>query len=235
MSKPANKNQGRVALERALSKLGFASRTEAKVLIQAGSVKVHGVIETNPSRMVNPDTAHIEVNGEKTKKSASRIILFYKPKGVLTTKRDPEGRKTIYDLLPQELHSFHAVGRLDQHTSGLLLLTNDTQLSSFLTDPKNKIERTYLVTVRGEFTASNAEQAVKGIQDEGDLLIAKSIEVLKASGKESQIKITLTEGKNREIRRLCEKLQHEVTSLKRIQFGNYVLKDLKPGEIKEEN
>ena len=108
MKKPS---PGRVPLERALSKLGFASRTEARAEIEKGNVKVHGVVETNPSRLVNPDTAHIEVGGVKARKNETRLIAFHKPKNTLTTKRDPEGRPTIYDFLPKELHSFHAVGR----------------------------------------------------------------------------------------------------------------------------
>lgn len=228
-----NVKKGRVPLERAISKLGIASRNEAKSLILDRKVKVHGSIETNPLRMVNPDTAHIEIEGAKALKSETELFLFYKPKGCLTTKRDPEGRQTIYDLLPKELHSFHAVGRLDQHTTGLLLLTNDTRLSSELTDPKNQIPRTYLVEVRGEFTEEKRTQALNGIKDEGDILMASDLRVLKASGKESRLEITLLEGKNREIRRLCLALGHEVTSLKRMSFGEYSLADLKPGEVRK--
>jgi 23S rRNA pseudouridine2605 synthase len=225
---------GRVSLERALSKLGLASRTEAAALIASGQVKVHGTLETNAKRMVNPDTAHIEVLGQKAKRSETVLLAFHKPKNVLTTKRDPEGRKTIYDLLPKELHSLHAVGRLDQNTTGLLLLTNDTKLSSFLTNPENQITRTYVVSVRGEFTEENIQQAKAGVRDEDDLLQAKEITLLKTSQRESRLQMVLTEGKNREIRRLCLALGHEVISLIRIQFGEYVLGELKAGEYRFE-
>jgi 23S rRNA pseudouridine2605 synthase len=184
--------------------------------------------------MVNPDTAHIEVLGQKIGRSETVVLLFYKPKGVLTTKRDPEGRQTIYDLLPADFHSLHPVGRLDQHTTGLLLLTNDTKLSSFLTNPENQIIRTYLVEVRGKFSEQDVEQAKAGITDEGELLQAKEISILKSSQRESRLQMVLTEGKNREIRRLCFALQHEVISLKRIQFGEYSLGELKSGEFKIE-
>ena len=226
-----NVKKGRVSLVRALSKLGFASRTEAKSLIEGGRVKVHGSVETNPERAVNPDSAHIEVDGAKAKKGESLLLLFHKPKGCLTTKRDPEGRKTIYDFLPAEYHSFHPVGRLDLNTSGLLLLTNDTKLSSFLTDPKNKILRIYVVEVRGEVQESDVERMLEGVMDEGELLKASMVKILKKSGRESRIEIGLTEGKNREIRRLCLSLNHEVIALKRIAFGSYLLGDLRSGEF----
>ncbi|NDG85276.1 MAG: rRNA pseudouridine synthase [Proteobacteria bacterium] len=234
MKPPRNPRQkGRVPLERALSKLGFASRTEARNLIESGKVKVHGSFETDPARLVNPDTAHIEVLGTKAVKAASRVVLFHKPKGVVTTKRDPEGRRTIYDLLPEELRSFHPVGRLDMHTTGLLLLTNDTRISSFLTDPANAIPRTYVVGVEGEVTQDEEQRMVEGVTDEGEVLKAEAVEVKKRSGKESLLVLTLTEGKNREIRRLCDALGHEVRMLKRIRFGSYELGDLAPGAWSE--
>ncbi len=225
--------KGRVPLERALSKLALASRTEARGLIESGNVKVHGSVETDPARLVNPDTAHIEVLGIKALKAAVRVILFHKPKGVVTTKRDPEARKTIYDLLPGELQHFHPVGRLDMHTTGLLLLTNHTRLSNFFTDPANAIPRTYVVGVEGELTPEGERRILEGVLDEGELLRAETVEVKKRSGKESLLVLTLTEGKNREIRRLLLAVGHEVRTLKRIRFGSYELGDLAPGAWRE--
>lgn len=224
------KSPGRVPLYRALSKLGYASRVEAEKLILEGQVKVHGTVEKNPARLVNPDTAHIEVRNRKIQKERRIVVLFHKPKGVLTTKRDPEGRATVYDHLPEELHTLHAVGRLDLHTTGLLLLTNDTQFSARMTDPEEGIERVYIVGVRGEFTQGLVRKALDGVEDDGELLRADQIEVIKSSGKESKLRMVLKEGKNREIRRLCLSLGCEVISLKRIQYGPYVLGELKPGE-----
>ncbi|MBU6152738.1 MAG: rRNA pseudouridine synthase [Bdellovibrionales bacterium] len=225
-----SRKKGRVPLFRALSKLGLASRIEARIAIESGRVKVHGSIETNPERAVNPDTAHIQVDGVKAEKSHTRVILFHKPKGVLTTKRDPEGRKTIYDLLPEQFATFHAVGRLDMHTSGLLLLTNDTKFSSFMTDPKSGIERVYIVGVEGEALDSTLQKMKSGVMDQGERLSVEGAKLLKVSGKESLIELVLTEGKNREIRRLCAALGHDVRSLKRIQYGSYFLDSLKTGE-----
>jgi 23S rRNA pseudouridine2605 synthase len=223
--------KGRVPLERALSKLGLCSRAEAAQLITSGAVKVHGVTELDPKRMVNPDTAHIVIEGRKAVRAESMLILFHKPKAVVTTKRDPEGRKTIYDFLPEAYQSFHAVGRLDMHTTGLLLLTNDTKLSNFLTDPQNKIERVYVVKVKGQVSENFADLLTEGVVDAGEHLKADRVKIVKESGKESALELTLSEGKNREIRRLCLALGHEVSSLRRIRYGTYELGDLKPGAL----
>ncbi len=225
--------KGRVTLIRALSKLGIASRVEAEALVLSGQVKVHGTIEKNPNRSVNPDSAHIEVLGKKAKKGETIVVLFHKPNSCLTTKRDPEGRKTIYDFLPKEFHSLHPVGRLDMHTTGLLLLTNDTRFSSYMTDPVNEIPRTYVVTVRGEVLDEGIKKMTAGLRVDGDELRAKDAKILKASGKESRLEITLLEGKNREIRRLCLAIGNEVIALKRISFGEYDLGALKAGEYNE--
>ena len=230
---PQKSAAGRVPLYRALSKLGKASREEAKELILAGQIKVHGVVETNPNRMINPDRAHVEIAGKKAVKDSPRLLRFHKPTGYLTTKRDPEGRPTIYDLLPEELFSFHPVGRLDQNTSGLLLLTNSTKISHFLTDPENKIPRTYIVQVRGLVTDDEIKQMKKGIIDIEEQLRFHQVEILKSSQKESKLQVVLLEGKYREIRRMCAHFEHEVVKLKRISYGSIELGDLASGEIKE--
>ncbi len=230
-----SKQKGRVSLERALSKLGICSRTEAREWIELGRVKVHGSVERDPVRQVNPDTAHIEVDGLKAIRDVERLILLHKPTGVLTTKRDPEGRPTIYNLLPPEFHSFHPVGRLDLHTSGLLLLTNLTRLSSFLTDPVQAVPRIYIVGVEGRVLEEELGKMEAGIEDQGEILKAQLATLLKASGKESLLRLELVEGKNREVRRLCAGLGHEVRSLKRVSFGPFELGELAPGSWREED
>ncbi len=226
-------NAGRVPLYRALSKLGKASREEAKALILSGKIKVHGIVERNPNRMINPDRAHIEIAGIKAVKDEVRLILFHKPAGYLTTKRDPEGRPTIYDLLPQDLFSFHPVGRLDQHTSGLLLITNSTKISHFFTNPENKIPRVYIVQVRGLVTEEVLKLMEKGILDQDEALQFQRVNLLKSSKKESKLEVTLLEGKYREIRRLCAHFDHEVMKLKRVRFGEIELGSLAAGAVQE--
>jgi 23S rRNA pseudouridine2605 synthase len=226
---------GQVSLERALSKLGIASRTEARKWILAGRVQVNGVVRKLPGFPVTPEKAKIEIEGEGVQTTAleTRAFLLYKPRGVVTTHSDEKGRPTVFALLKDlDLHLI-AVGRLDWATSGLLILTNDTQFSAWLTDPKNQVLRTYLVTVRGLVTDVNLLKLQAGIEDKGETLRSESIVVRKSSAKETHLVVKLTEGKNREIRRMFLKLGHEVTALKRISYGLMELGDLKPGESRE--
>jgi 23S rRNA pseudouridine2605 synthase len=152
---------------------------------------------------------------------------------VITTHSDEKGRKTIFDVLTADLGYMHAVGRLDQATSGLLLLTNDSTLSNRLTDPTHKVMRIYLVSVRGEFTEVQAAEAVAGVVDGGEPLQCHTVKIQKSSGRESHLEVVLIQGKNREIRRLFQALGHEVTRLRRIQYGPFKLDDLPSGGWRE--
>jgi 23S rRNA pseudouridine2605 synthase len=233
MKKSTNTPVGTVPLCRALSKLGVCSRSQAVARIEAGEVEVDGRVCRDPLRRVSPDHATIRHRGEPVARAPRRVVLFHKPRGLITTRSDEKGRPTIYSLLPEEFRPLHAVGRLDQATSGLLLLTNDTRLSSWLTDPENAVPRVYLVTVRGEMTDETAAHMTGGVEDAGDILRADAVVVRKASGRESHLTVTLTEGKNREIRRLCAACGHEVIRLKRVQFGGLALGELEPGAFRE--
>jgi 23S rRNA pseudouridine2605 synthase len=225
----------RVWLERALSKKGLATRTEARALILSGRISVQGKVILDPRRWVDLEKDVIAFNDQVVEKQAERIIvLFHKPRGVVTTKRDEKNRKTIYDVLPENYQSLIAVGRLDQATSGLLVLTNDREWASDLLDPKNKVERVYLVEVSGAWSDQKSRNLMSGVSVtiEGIpcVIQAQKIEAKKVSNKESQIIVTLTQGKNREIRRLVESQGLEVNRLKRLSFGEYELGELKPGE-----
>lgn len=220
---------GKVFLERALSKLGIASRTQTREWIEAGRISVDKRIIKDPRYLLVPETADICLDGVKLKPSQGIILMLHKPKGYVTTKSDEKSRKTIYDLLPKEYHHLHAVGRLDMATTGLLMLTTDTQLSNYLTDPVNGILRTYVVVVRGLITEESALQLIQGIKDDGEILKAKQVTLRKVSQRESHVTIELTEGKNREIRRMMLALGHEVISLKRIQYGKLNIGELQLG------
>jgi 23S rRNA pseudouridine2605 synthase len=197
---------------------------------------VNGVVRKLPGFPVNPDKAKFEIEGEEKISGGvleTRVFLLYKPRGVVTTHSDEKGRPTVFSLVEDlDLHLI-AVGRLEWATSGLLLLTNDTQFSAWLTDPKNQIVRTYLVTVRGLVTASELTELSAGIEDHGETLRSEGIVLRKGSSKESHLVVSLTEGKNREIRRMFLKFGHEVTSLKRVSYGPIELGDLKPGGYRE--
>ncbi len=215
----------RVRLDRALSKRGLASRAEAQRLIRAGQVAVSGLVITDPAYLVVAETATIAVAGETTTPAAWRTVALHKPRGVVTTRRDPEGRKTVFDVLGSQAGSLVAVGRLDMASTGLLLLTTDTELAGRLTDPRNEIIRRYVVTARGAVTDDEARAMEAGI----DGLRARSVEVRKRSKRETHLIIELTEGRNREIRRLLQASGHEVTRLLRVAFGGIELGTLQAG------
>jgi 23S rRNA pseudouridine2605 synthase len=220
-----------VSLERALSKLGLASRSEARALILAGRVRVNGRAARDPAARVTPERIAIEIDGTPAaRRAATLTIALHKPRGYVTTRSDPEGRKTVYDLLADVPGRVVPVGRLDLATSGLLLFTNDTQFANWLTDPANAIRRVYLVTVEGRIDDTTVAALERGLIIDGERLAAHAVTIRKASGKESHLTITLIEGKNREVRRLLEAVGHPVRGLKRVQFGDVTLSDLPPGK-----
>ena len=139
----------------------------------------------------------------------SRTIVFHKPRGVVTTRRDPDGRRTIYDVLGDEGRGLIAVGRLDLATSGLLLLTTDTRLADWITDPAHEVPRIYVVTVRGRVTDADVARLIAGVGTGRDRLQAHAVLLRKASSRESHLTMELREGKNREIRRLFDAIGHE--------------------------
>jgi 23S rRNA pseudouridine2605 synthase len=209
--------KGKVALNRALSKLGILSRAQATTAILAGRVRVDGRLIRTPLTLVSPDDSRIELDGTRAWKAPWRTILFHKPRGVVTTRTDPEGRPTVFDVLGDAGAGLIAVGRLDFATSGLLLLTTDTQLANWMTDPRNQVPRVYLVTVRGRVAPDDIARLT------GDITLRK------ASGRESHLVVELREGRNRQVRRMFQALGHDVTSLRRVRFGGLELGSLAPG------
>ncbi|MEO6308242.1 MAG: pseudouridine synthase [Nitrospiraceae bacterium] len=223
----------RLTVDRLLSKLGIASRGTSQEWVRAGRVCINGRVVRDPATWILWPKDAVSVDDQLIQDSVKRFLLFHKPKGVITTHSDEKGRKTIFDVLSPDLGYMHAVGRLDQATSGLLLLTNDSILSSYLTDPAHKVMRTYLVSVRGEFTVAQATEATAGVLDDGECLQCHSVKIQKSSGRESHLEVVLIQGKNREIRRLFMALGHEVTRLRRIQYGPFKLEELPSGAWRE--
>jgi 23S rRNA pseudouridine2605 synthase len=232
---------GEVSLERALSKLGLATRGEARALVEQGRVAVDGRIAEDPLAPVQPESARIAIDGREAARPAPLTVLLHKPRGVVTTRSDPEGRPTVYDCLVGCGTHLVPVGRLDAATSGLLLLTNDTRFGDWLTDPAQGVPRIYLVTVRGEVTDASALRLTAGIdappargsrpaaERPPERLAAHAVTVRKRSRRETHLVLQLREGKNREVRRLLAVLGHEVTMLKRVAFGGLDLGRLEPG------
>jgi 23S rRNA pseudouridine2605 synthase len=207
----------RVPLNRALSKLGILSRAQATGAIRDGRVRVDGRVVDRPAYLVVPERVRIVVDGKARPPAAWRTILLYKPRGVVTTRRDPDGRRTVFDVVGADGAGLNAVGRLDLATSGLLLLTTDTQLANWIIDPANAVRRAYAVTVRGELSPDTLARLGAGVA------------VRKTSRRESHLVVDLRTGRNREVRRLFDAVGHEVTRLKRIALGGLELGALEPG------
>jgi 23S rRNA pseudouridine2605 synthase len=211
----------RVPLNRALSKLGILSRAQATAAIREGRVRVDGRCVTDPLHPVVPERVRIALDEAPQRRARWRTVLLHKPRGVVTTRHDPEGRRTVFDVLGADARGLNAVGRLDLASSGLLLLTTDTQLANWITDPANAVPRVYLVTVRGRVTPPEAAT------------LDAEVTLRKASARESHLTVTLRTGKNREVRRLFEGIGHQVTRLKRVAFDGLELGSLEPGEWRD--
>ncbi len=217
-----------VSLERALSKLGFCSRKEAAILIKEGKVKVSDKVVKNNKLRIHLDSK-IEVEGKSPGKQKTLCIMFHKPKNVVTTRKDPEGRKAVFDFIKTEAYLF-PVGRLDYDSSGLLLLTNNGKLADFITAPESRIQKVYLVKVKGLLEIRLLE---KGVTLDGELLVPKKVELVRQNPLSTIIKIAITEGRNRQIRRMLEAMGSKTLALKRVAVGPLKLRNLKPGEYRE--
>ena len=209
-----------------ISDSGFASRRVAEELVLSGRVSVNGDVVTTPVFFVS-DTDTVKIDGKKIEpRSQTVVYAFHKPLNTMTTLRDPQGRKTIYDCLPDDLHGLKYVGRLDYKTTGLLLLTNDGDIARRLTLPSSRIARTYVATVNGD-DFSGLVRARRGITVDGIRYAPMQIEVLP----DKKLRVTITEGKKNEVRIVLRACGCPVRKLHRISFGNISLGSLGVGKI----
>ena len=217
-------------IQRALARAGIASRRAAEELVAAGRVRINGsVAETGQS--VDPLRDKITVDGRAVGGPAPPTwIVLNKPTGVLTTKSDPGGRRTVFDLV-RDVPGLTYVGRLDYMTEGVLLLTTDGDAAHKLTHPSHEIERTYVATVRGD-GADAARAAMKGVELEDGLVMPRDVSARRTGRGIWELDITIAEGKTREIRRLCEALGLEVLRLVRTKFGPVKLGSLEAGKTR---
>ena len=231
--KPPPGNRPLKTLERVLSKAGAGSRTEARKWIGAGRVKVNGRAVTNPDTWVDLERDRVMLDGKPLQKQESVYLLLYKPAGYLTTYDDPEGRPTIYDLLPDRERYVFPVGRLDLDTSGLLILTNDTAFAERVTNPDFKVPKTYLVKASRLLSDEDLDRLRDGIElKDGPTKPAVVTRVREAGGK-TVFEITITEGRNRQVRRMVEALDAKVLKLVRIAIGDVRIGDLPIGKTRE--
>jgi len=202
-------------------------------MINQGLVTVDGVKLTSPAFKVGK-SADIRVGGSRIPDAAEpRLWLYHKPKGIITSTRDPQGRGTVFDHLPEDMPRVMTIGRLDLNSEGLLLLTNDGEIKRHLELPSTGWRRRYRVRVYGRLTDDDLRRLTKGIRCDGELLKADEAALEKSSGQNCWINIVLTEGRNREIRRMIEALGAQVNRLIRVSYGAFQLGGLKSGEVTE--
>ncbi|WFU01921.1 pseudouridine synthase [Rhizobium sp. CB3171] len=223
----------RVTLPRALSKLGYCSRTQAEALIAAGRVAVDGRKITDPAAWIDLDRARIAVDGIEISAEKKLYFMLNKPRGLVTTRDDPEGRPTVYDCL-RDIDARHLapVGRLDKASEGLLLFTNDTVLAQALLDPVTHVSKIYHVQVNRIMDQELLSRMERGIVDDGELLTAISARLLRSGDRNGWIEVELREGRNRQIRRMLEALDIECLRLVRVSFGDIALGDLAKGAVR---
>lgn len=218
-------------LNKYIASSGLCSRRKADELIESGVVTVNGKKVTELGYSVLPKDK-VFVSGKMIHPVKHEYYRFYKPAGYITTAEDEKGRKTIYDLLPENLHHLKPVGRLDKDSTGLIILTNDGELINELTHPSAKVPKLYRVVVNSAITQNDIDKMYKGIEIEPGKMAYAQVDVLEIDKTSTVMEILLYQGLNRQIRKMFEYLGYEVVSLKRIQHAILNLDGLKRGEFK---
>ena len=226
--------QGEERLQKIINRVGIASRRGAEALIREGRVRVNGHVITKLGSRADAAKDQIVVNGRPLPRVAMMsYIALHKPVGIVTTLSDPEGRPTVRDLLRGIRSRLYPVGRLDYHSSGLLLFTNDGELAFRLTHPRYGVTKTYRVKVRGVPDEAAIARLSSGVRLEEATTAEAGVRVLRSEGGKAWLEMTLHEGRRREIRRMCERVGHPVLKLSRIRFGPISLGKIPVGEYRE--
>ncbi|MCB1232552.1 MAG: rRNA pseudouridine synthase [Verrucomicrobiae bacterium] len=224
MSRSSSPESG-VRLNKFLASCGLGSRRKCEELIREGRIEINGKVVLDLSTKVQPDD-YVRFDGRVVRAEKEITILLNKPKGYLCTADDPEGRKTIYDLLPGKFRSLAYVGRLDLESHGLLLLTNSGELNETLTHPRHEVEKEYVVTINRAFEPEHTDRMLEGIRLAEGLAKADSMHFFTRK----RIGIVLSQGYNRQIRRMFAKLDYKVRELERVRIGSFTAADLSTGD-----
>ncbi|HEY3158389.1 MAG TPA: pseudouridine synthase [Vicinamibacterales bacterium] len=217
-------------LERVLSKAGVGSRTEARGWIAAGRVKVNGRIARDPDQWVDMERDRVRFDNRRLEARERLYVLLYKPTGYLTTYNDPAGRPTVYDLVADVGTFLSPVGRLDLDTSGLLLMTNDNQLAEHVTNPESHVPKTYLVKASVVLSDEQLRQLRDGVELSDGPTRPAAVRRVRDSARYTHFEITLTEGRNRQVRRMVEALGARVLKLVRVRIGPIAIGTLPIGQ-----
>jgi 23S rRNA pseudouridine2605 synthase len=221
-------------LQKVIAQAGIASRRKAEQLIVEGKVKVNGEVVTELGTKVS-DSDKIEVEGIPVEREEKVYFLLYKPRGVISSVRDDKGRKTVIDFFPHVDKRIYPIGRLDYDTSGLLLLTNDGEFANLLMHPRYKIEKTYIAKLKGIPPRPALKQLEKGVELEDGMTAPAKVKFLSGDRKKNTaiVEITIHEGRNRQVRRMFEKIGYPVLKLRRERFAFLTLQGLNAGEFRE--
>jgi 23S rRNA pseudouridine2605 synthase len=227
------RQDGEERIAKLLARAGVASRREIERMIADKRITLNGVAVETPATLLK--SLHgVAVDGKAVGQPAPTLLyMFHKPEGCLTAERDFSGRKTIYDILPKELPRLMPIGRLDLNTEGLLLMTNDGEFKRQMEMPSTGVERTYRARVFGDISQTQLEDLIQGIEIDGVRYGKIDANLERRTGRNGWLEMTLTEGKNREVRRVLEHFELEVSRLIRTRYGPFVLGDLEPGAVGE--
>lgn len=219
-------------LERAISKAGIGSRTEARRWIAEGRVRVNGRVIRTPDYWVDVEHDKVALDGRPVRRGQNKYLLLYKPAGYVTTYRDPQKRPTVYDLISDTKEWIFPVGRLDMDTSGLLLMTNDSQFAERITNPIYKVPKTYLVKTATRLTEEQLETLRRGVVLSDGVTKPAQVKRLRDSASKTFFEITITEGRNKQIRRMVEALGSRVIKLVRTAIGPLTIGSLQIGHYR---
>ena len=218
-----------VRLQKFLAQAGIASRRASEAIILAGRVEVNGRPVTRLGTQVDPAKDVVTVSGKPIQPLSHRYVAVHKPKGVLCTRKDERGRPLLGDLLPPDW-DLKPVGRLDRDSEGLIFATNDGEFALRMTHPRYNVPKVYMVEVKGKVPQTALAQFTEGVEDAGELLRARKATLVSSTRARSIVRIELTEGKNREVRRLFATQKIKVIRLTRVQIGKIKLGELPPGK-----